>query len=686
MLDGQVSGRRIGWAMATLVALALAALALAMSAGPAAAATAKAAAAPAKAKLVRFPSCERFLRYSRRQARKLVEPYGLAGYPSVTIEPGRTALPPGAEAAPAAPAPAAARDAGAQGGAPNFSGTNLQEAGVDEPDIVKTDGRRIFAIAGGKLHAVEAAGGASRLLGSLELKDVYPNEILLQGDRLLLIASEAYDYPFPLPRPVEPGPASVASDVAIFPPPPPPATVLIEVDVSDPAAMNVATRLKVEGNYVAARMTGTTARLVVASTPAAIPLATPAGSTPVAEARAEARNLRAVARTTVRNFIPRLQVKRKGRIVRTGNAVPCRSVTHTARFAGLGMVNVLTLDFSNGLVIADRDAVMTDGTLVYASPTNLYIASPRWFSPEIDPATADFSGSTTQVHRFDISAPLETEYRGSGTVRGFPLNQFAFSEHAGHLRVATTEDPPFNESGAQAGESESFVTVLALGERALGRVGRVGGLGRGERIQAVRFLGDRGYVVTFRQVDPLYTLDLSDPRNPAVRGELKIPGFSSYLQPVGDHRLIGIGQDATAEGRVTGSQVSLFDVSDPAQPRRLAQHTLGSGYSEAKGDHHAVLFWESTGLLAIPFQSYGDGAGPPPFTGAVGLRVDPAGSLSEIGRVSHPAITETEGYTYNPSVRRSLVVGDTLYTLSENGVGASELTGLAHRGFVPFAP
>jgi len=448
--------------------------------------------------------------------------------------------------------------------------------------------------------------------------------------------------------------------------------------------MKVVTRLEVEGGYVAGRLTGSAVRLVVNSMPQAIPLTAPASDTPVAEARAERRNRRAINATTPSDYLPALEVARDGKVVRKGNAVPCRAVTHTARFNGLGMVTVLTLDLNGGLRIVDRDAVMTDGNTVYASVNNLYIASPRWFAPNEDTAGIDASGSTTQIHRFDISQALETDYKGSGVVRGFPLNQFAFSEHEGHLRVATTDDPPWTERGQQ-GESESFVTVLAANANALARVGRVGGLGKGERIYAVRMIGDRGYVVTFRQVDPLYTLDLSNPAKPTVRGELKIPGFSSYLHPVGEHRLIGIGQSATDEGRTTGSQVSLFDVSDPANPRRIAQHEIGKGYSEAENDHHAVLYWAPTGLLAMPFQAYGEYPGPPAFTGAVGLKIGD-GTIGEVGRVSHPLVTEGEGgYQWYPNIRRAVVIGDGLYTLSDRGIGAADLATLADRGFVKLA-
>jgi uncharacterized secreted protein with C-terminal beta-propeller domain len=685
MSAGVVSGRRIGGAVAALLALAMAAW-MAFAASSAVALTPKPPVkAAAKAKLVAFPSCERFVSYARREARKLVDPFGLAGYVQAVPAGARAAVPEatvGGAAAPAAPMPAAADSAAGgalQTSGPTFSGTNLQEAGVDEPDIVKTDGERIFAIANSKLFAV-APGAPPKLLGSLELKDVWPTEILLRGDRLLVIGSEAFAHPI---EDGPGGPVRIAADAMIFPMPPA-KTVLAEIDVSNPADMRVVTRLEVEGGYVAGRLTGSTVRLVTNSIPNAIPFTAPASDTPVAAARAESKNRRTINATDAGDFLPGLEVERDGKLVRRGNAVPCRAVTHTARFNGLGMVTVLTLDLNGGLRIVDRDAVMTDGNTVYASQKNLYIASPRWFAPNEDTSGIDASGSTTQIHRFDISQALETDYMGSGVVRGFPLNQFSFSEDKGNLRVATTDDPPWTEEGQQ-GQSESFVTVLTPTAKGLSRIGQVGGLGKGERIYAVRMIGDRGYVVTFRQVDPLYTLDLSDPTNPRTTGELKIPGFSSYLHPVGEHRLIGIGQSATDEGRATGSQVSLFDVSDPAAPKRLAQYTIGKGYSEAENDHHAVMFWAPTGLLAIPFQEYGEYPGPPPFTGAVGLRIGDD-SIAPVGRVSHPAITEEEGgYSWYPSVRRALVIGDALYTLSDQGIGAADLATLADRGFVSLA-
>ena len=195
------------------------------------------------------------------------------------------------------------------------------------------------------------------------------------------------------------------------------------------------------------------------------------------------------------------------------------------------------------------------------------------------------------------------------------------------------------------GEAATHDVELDPGDGALGELGRVSGLGRGETIHSVRFLGDVGYVVTFEQTDPLYTVDLADPAAPRVTGELQILGYSAYLHPVGDGRLIGVGQDATEEGRQLGTQVALFDVRDPAAPTRVAQTTLPSASSAAEWDHRAFLWWPDgtdgpegpggapAGLVAVPVSSY-EGT---PFEGLVGFSVDTAGAtIAERGRDGVP--------------------------------------------------
>jgi uncharacterized secreted protein with C-terminal beta-propeller domain len=332
---------------------------------------------------------------------------------------------------------------------------------------------------------------------------------------------------------------------------------------------------------------------------------------------------------------------------------------------------VLTIDLDKGLFDVDRDAIMAGAQTVYASTSGLYVASQRYVAA-LENGRALPARPRTQIHRFDASKDGETTYASSGEVSGFVLNQYSLSEFDGALRVASTEEPQwFPDAGAQ-GESESFVTVLAERGSLLAPLGRVGGLGKGERIYAVRFAGDKGYVVTFRQVDPLYTLDLSDPQKPAVRGELKILGFSSYLHPIGDDLLLGLGQDANEQGQTQGTQLSLFDVSDLSAPKRLHQQALGeSTSSAAEHDHHAFLYWPRTKLTVVPVSAYRPEDA---FHGAIGFQVERDKGISELGRAEHDG----------GMIVRSLVAHGRLLTVSDRGVLASTLDTLAPVSFAAF--
>ena len=496
--------------------------------------------------------------------------------------------------------------------APDHSTTNVQEAGVDEPDTVKTDGRRLFAVAGGALHAIDVRSAAPRRLGTLALPEGGAHELLLRGDRLLVL-TQLGGFAVDLVR------------IGYWRP----RTLLSEVNVSDPARMRVVRTLDVEGSYVTARRTGATARVVVASSP----------------------------RVDEQRWMPRATLTRASGRRTAARLVRCRAVRRPRAFSGLDMVTVLAIDLEKGLPAVDSDAVMAGAETVYGSRGSLYVATRRWLDPRTI-ATGEAPRLRTAIHRFDTSERGRTRYRSTGEVRGFLLSQWALSEHDGHLRAATTEVPDW--WGGAIGESESHVTVLRERDRRLVEVGRVGGLGHGERIHGVRFIGDVGYVVTFRQTDPLYTVALGDPESPRVLGELKILGYSAYLHPVGDGLLLGVGQDATEQGRRLGAQLSLFDVSDPRAPRRLHQRALGSG-TAVEWDHRAFLHWPATRLAVVPV----DGAAAGFEVGRGGIV--PAGTVSQPGWIS-----------------RSVVAGGRLLTVSESGVHSSRLASLDTGAWLPF--
>lgn len=643
-----------------LVAVAV----LALAAGAAGPAAPDADAAPA---LRSFASCDAFAAHMRAQARRVVTPYGLPVLPGASLPVGAPGLAAPEDAA--APVPSTGPGAPVEGR--DFSGTNLQEGGVDEPDIVKTDGRRIYSLMDGTVRVVDVGGPAPRLVGRIDVRRLGARSLMLVSGRLLVLGQTGHGYGT---VPMVGGDTPVAS-VAPGPATPPRVTV-VELDVSDPSRMRVLGRVTAEGGLVAARRTGTGLRLVVSSAADPVDLPAPEAGTARAMRAARVAHRRALGRTAASDWLPRLTVRRRA----TGTTVRrviagCRSVARPRIYSGLGMVTVLTLATDRGLTVTDSDAVLTDGDVVYASPGSLYVATPRWVDPTRGTDGAAPRG-TTLIHRFDTRSPSVTAYRGSAGVPGYALNQFSLSEHDGHLRVATTQEPEWWDAPAEGDTSQSYVTVLSTAGGRLRQTGRVGGLGRGERIYAVRFIGDRGYVVTFRQTDPLYSLDLSDPGAPRVTGELKINGYSAYLHPVDDGTLIGIGQDATDEGRILGTQVSLFDVADPANPARIAQRRLGSGYSEAEGNHLAVLYWPATGTLVIPLDAWGGPEGTEaPFTGAVALAVSRRDGVRDIGRIAHGT---------GAPVRRAVVVGGDLYTLSALGLKRNALADLSERGFVPF--
>lgn len=281
----------------------------------------------------------------------------------------------------------------------------------------------------------------------------------------------------------------------------------------------------------------------------------------------------------------------------------------------------------------------------------------------------------TEVHRFDITAPGAPRYVASGKVPGRLLNQYSLSEHEGYLRVATTSTAGQNSSSA----------VYVLKADTLGEVGEVGGLGDGERIYSVRFIGPVGYVVTFRQVDPLYTLDLRDPAAPRKTGELKITGYSAYLHPAGEGRLIGVGQEASEKGRTLGTQVSLFDVSDPANPRRLSQMFQKDSGSEAEWDPHAFLYWAKTGMAVLPLNTW-NGAEQTNGSALV-LKIDDS-AVTRTGTIVHPKpkpAGNADFVAYDPGIRRSIVIGDSLWTVSDLGLKVSDLNGLADQAWIPFS-
>ena len=511
----------------------------------------------------------------------------------------------------------------------DYSGTNVQETGVDEADLVKTDGRRIFAVSSGLLLVVDAA--SRQIEGSARLAEGHAAEMLLDGDDLLVVMN---DYSPPIRFALEPAADSAAASQPAEYEYDGPVTVVQRVRM-DGYRPRVTETLRIDGSYVSTRSIDGVARVVTRHDPAwSFPFVYPQGGSGSEEVAEEA-NRAAVLASTLEDWLPSYSVAAGAGVsgpVEGGLLPACENVYVPSEFAGFGVTTVLSLPVGGPLAGDGAVSVMAPGDTVYASPQSLYVATSTWLAPEIFEDEAVWprvaQNWRTAVHRFDLADPARAAYAASGSVPGRIRNQFSLSEHDGHLRVVTTTGDLW--WGQEDMEPSSQVRVLRQSGDRLVEVGSVGDIGRGEQVQSVRFTGAVGYVVTFRQVDPFYTLDLSDPENPAIVGELKIPGFSSYLHPIGGGLVLGVGFDADeSTGAVTGSKVSLFDVSDLADPQELAVWVAPDAWNDAGWDHRAFLWWEPARMAVFGISSWTDQTAE-----AVALRVE-RGSITEIGRIDH---------------------------------------------------
>ncbi len=327
------------------------------------------------------------------------------------------------------------------------------------------------------------------------------------------------------------------------------------------------------------------------------------------------------------------------------------------------MIHVVTLD-GEKWAEPRQTMLLGSGTVIYASSGALYVANSEW--------------DRTQIHRFDLAK--DPVYTGSNQLEGRLLNQFAMGEYKDVLRVVTTN------------WHQSQVFTLDVKKSSLDILGKIEDIGLDEDLYAVRFIGSKGYVVTFKKIDPLFVLDLADPKHPTVAGELKVPGFSTYLHPVEESQLIGLGKDADDRGTFAwfqGLKLSLFDVSNANAPKEL--HSLviggrGSG-SEAAYDHHAFTFDLSHRLLAIPVSFFsetqgGGNYGRFQYNGIHLYKISNEKGFESIGIFKLNNLDPGEDSpwyrsSYDNTIRRSILIGDedtkALVTYRNDGVGIHKL-------------
>ena len=490
---------------------------------------------------------------------------------------------------------------------PGATGTNIAEAGVDEPALIKVDGDLVVSVWENRLHVTDVSG-APRVLGSVRLPAGPASELLLVEDRALVLGSAWSSSPG-LERGVDLGSARVEPVLPVSA-----TAVLTVVDLSLPSRPAVVRTDEIDGTYLSAREHEGIIRVVLQTQPS-LRLALPPGP-PRFDDQPPA------------SLLPqRTERDGSGAVVGTSPVLDCTEISHPAEPSGVGLLTVLTFDLTDPAApITDRTGVATDGDIVYASTDRLVIATTRggWLGAVAssdgsisDPASGQTS---TELHGFDVTSRTATPYLGSGEVPGWILGRWALSAYDGFLRVASTREGRTPDAG-----TDSVVTVLAEEGDGYRQVGSAGGLGRGEQVRAVRWFGDTAVVVTFRQTDPLYTLDLSDPAAPRVLGELKIPGYSAYLHPLGDGLLLGVGQDATLEGQVLGTQVSTFDLRDLAEPDLLDTELDTQSWSDVESDSRQFTYLPGPRLAVLPIRG-------PENSALWSVRVGSDGTLSTAGR------------------------------------------------------
>ena len=611
------------------------------------------------------------------------------------------------------------------GGPQGYSTTNDQEAGVDEPDMVKTNGQVMVILRQDPLgvQVLDVSESTPRLDGFLPLSQ------LAEADGIFLVGQDVYvigsgpTTPVPVryvggskgTRPAasrpsgragQAGPAVgsiVASGTMMLPPilpwrAQPSTTDVVVVSVTDPQSPSVTRTFSFQGADQGARLINGQVVLALTNQPRLV-WSYPANSTPAAAGSAVAANKALIRSSKASAWLPSETVTSvRGRsATKVSREASCDRTYHTFVGAGLGTVSVVSLDPSSSAP-GTEVTVVGNAEDVYASSTQVYVATTDWryqvswgcsYGPGVacpmEPAYAvapPGGNLRTDLYGFDISSPSRPRYLGSGSVPGTLLGQYAMSEYNGYLRVASTigEPTPAPADGGSvpAQLSDNMVSVLHPEGGSLVTVGALRGLGKGEKIYAVRFAGDIGYVVTFNQTDPLYVVNMSNPAQPALSGQVSLSGYSSFLQPLGNGLLLGIGQAVDHGLRTDGLQLEVFNVAQPGQPVLASRQQLGAGANSlAENDPHALLWWPQANLLVLPVDNY---SGSTAISAADVWSVGTSGTLSQLGTLSQPSSGQN-GY---PEIERAVIVGNDIYTLSEQGVMVSDMGSLSEAAWLAY--
>ena len=653
----------------------------------------------------------------------------------------------------------------------DFSGTNNQEQGVDEADFVKTDGSFVYMLnkgysdygiyPSGKLHILDIpeAGNISYLSNiSIEGR---PTEMLLVDDKAVVYSNvQIYSYydekhilddvvkeERKASNSVGSTQSSTESDEGIdssddfeeifdygyyyrttsF-------TKLTVLDLTNRSLPEVSKELYIEGSYQTAREFEGTIRMVSYGWMEIDGLKTwldfsdyktywdldwdsPKKEQIWMEVMNETieYNDKVIDQTPLDNLLPRIHEKSGEEIIthkytesEEGN---CQNFAAASDSTGQGITSIMTLNILEENFSFNADHILSNWATVYASGNVMVMAeasqSSWWFWGDEE---SDFQ-EMTNLHVFDISNPGQTDYIASGRINGTIQDQFSLSEHNGNIRVCSTTGQwgRWWMNDPEPMLSHVFVLGLNADETEYEVIGKVGDIAPDESIWSARFIGDKAYIVTFRNIDPLWTVDLSEPTNPRIIGELKIPGVSTYIHPVGDTHLLTIGIAGDDEGLDWGvTQISFFDVSDFSNPILESELKLNPApnedngwsysHSEATYEHKAFQYWESDGLLAIPLSTnrwvensvIEDGKtynyyGYEYVSKLMLINATPEKPLEIYNdNIDHSSYYGSRFSWDTPSIKRSIFMGggDYIYAISEKAITAHNVLTMAKSGSV----
>jgi inhibitor of cysteine peptidase len=597
--------------------------------------------------------------------------------------------------------------AGWAGGSTDHSTTNVQVAGVDEPDFVKNDGRYIYVITGQTLAIVDAYPATSAsVISRTEIEDT-PRDIFIDGNRLVLFVTGTADEDT-----VSAGSSSgivMEKSMPYYYRSYQPVTHAVFYDISDRAHPKVLKDFTIDGDYIDARLIGSNLYLVTREQvytyrmdQITVPVIREGSKTVVAPDVYYFDNPeRQYAFTTISSFDTQGAKEREAKtyLVGTGNLM---YVSENAMYITYQKYNnvyrtmraepVIVLDDVRSGSGASSSGISSpilfeDFNRMSESQKQEYIVEMKNAEQE-KIAKKEVDQTTTVIHKIAINNGAIT-YIARGDVPGILESQFSMDEYKNNLRVATTS----NVYSTRGSYEYNNVFVLDSGMKTIGTLTHIA---EQEKIYSARFTGDRLYLVTFKRIDPFFVIDLATPTAPKILGKLKIPGYSDYLHPYDATHIIGVGKETGTNdwGGVStkGIKLALFDVSDVEHPTQIDKIEIGDAGSDsaALSDHKAFLFDKSKNLLVIPARvvknqaTSTDTAGvmrpvqPNIWYGAYVFGVTPEAGFTLRGTVEHG--TGSDSYYYYGSsqneVKRSLYIGDVLYTLSSKKILANSLSNI----------